>query len=229
MPPPASDIPGRAGLTELEQRALDRYVARMRRTRRMTPQLEALLRAASADDLRRRLRQAIADQPQVDQERARGRHVQQTNVPDPRQARFDHERDEGGGVTSRWNGDDDERPSEREIEEAKAIAKATGEPVVLYGNSFAGVDGTIGNPPRLFQLKTAQDGPTLIRVITEAKQNAQRHGDRGLELHVLATELSLAQATEELRRTPVPFGSWLGGVTVHVRGGHFKVPSSGSP
>jgi hypothetical protein len=226
-PPPARDVPGRAGLNDLEQRALDRYMARMRRTRRMTPQLEAQLRAATAEDLRRRLGQAIVEQTRVDQERARGRHVQQTNVPDPRQARFDHERDEGGGVSSRWNGADNQRPSEREIAEAKEVADATGEPVVFYGNSFAGVDGTIGNPPRLFQLKTAEDGPTLIRVITEAKQNAQRHGDRGLEVHVLAREVSLAQATEELRRTPVPFGSWIGRVTVHVRGGHFEVPSSG--
>ena len=77
--------------------------------------------------------------------------------------------------------------------------------------------------------QAAQDGPTLIRVITEARQNAQAHGDRGLEVHVVAPEVSLSQATNELRRNPVPYQSWLGRVVVHVRGGTFVVPSSGAP
>ena len=52
----------------------------------------------------------------------------------------------------------------------------------------------------------------------------------GLRLfHVLARELSLEQATEALPATPVPYGSWLAEVVVHVRGGHFRVPSSGVP
>jgi hypothetical protein len=226
LAPEAADIPGRAELNEVEQRALDRYVGRMRRRRQMTEHLEGELRAASTDELRRRLQQAINEQPRVDEERRRAEQVRGSNAPDPRQAQFDHERDEGGGVTSRWNGN--EPPSKREVNQATEVAEATGEHVVLYGNNFSGVDGTIGaNPPRLLQLKSAQDGPTLIRVLTEARQNAQRHGDRGLEVHVLARELSLAQASDELRRTPVPFGSWLGRVTIHVRGGHFEVPPSG--
>ena len=157
--------------------------------------------------------------------------MQDINVPDARQARFDHDRDEGGGVTSRWSGDNVAgEPSQREIGEAKTVAAATGKPIVLYGNNFSGLDGTIGTSPvRLLQLKSAQDGPTLIRVITEAKQNAQRHGDRNLEIHVLAPEISLAQATEALRATPVPYGSWLAEVVVHVRGGYFRLPASGSP
>jgi hypothetical protein len=77
--------------------------------------------------------------------------------------------------------------------------------------------------------QAAQDGPTLIRVITEARQNAQAHGGRGLEVHVVAPEVSLSQATNELRRNPVPYQSWLGRVVVHVRGGYFVVPSSGAP
>jgi hypothetical protein len=77
--------------------------------------------------------------------------------------------------------------------------------------------------------RAAQDGPTLIRVITEPRQNAQAHGDRGLEVHVVAPEVSLSQATKELRRNPVPYQSWLGTVVVHVRGGYFVVPSSGAP
>ena len=223
LAPQATDIPGRAGLNEVEQRALDRYVGRMRRRRQMTEHLEGELRAASTDELRRRLQQAINEQPRVDEERRRAEQVRGSNAPDPRQAQFDHERDEGGGVTSRWNGN--EPPSKREINQATEVAEATGEPVVLYGNNFSGIDGTIGaNPPRLLQLKSAQDGPTLIRVLTEARQNAQRHGDRGLDVHVLARELSLAQASDELRRTPVAFGSWLGRVTIHVRGGHFEAP-----
>jgi hypothetical protein len=100
---------------------------------------------------------------------------------------------------------------------------------VLYGNSFAGVDGTIGNPPRLFQLKSAPDASTLSRVIGVAKQNAQRHGDRDLELHVVASGLSLAEATEELRAHPVTHGEWLGRVVVHVREGQLPLPPSGAP
>ena len=228
MAPAATDIPGRAGLNEVEQRALDRYVDGMRRQRRMTPQLEGQLRAASPDELRRRLRQMIAEQPRVDADRRRAEQIHETNAPDPRQARFDHEHDEGGGVTARWNGTN--RPSADELEQAREIATATGDRVVVYGDSFAGVDGTIGTAPvRLLQLKTARDAATLVRVLNEAKQNAQRQGDRGLEVHIIARDLSLAEATQALRAAPVPYDSWLGRVTIHVRGGHFDVPSSGRP
>ena len=227
MAPPATDIPGRAGLTDVEQRALDRYVQRVRMQQRMTPQLESQLRAASPDELRRRLRQAMAEQPQVDADRQRAAQIQDTNAPDPRQARFDHERDEGGGVTSRWNSKN--RPSDRELAQAKDIAAATGDRVVIYGDSFGGVDGTIGAPPRLLQMKSAPDAAALVRVLNEAKQNAQRFGDRDLEVHIAAPDLTLAEATEALRKAPVPFGSWLARVTVHVRGGHFDVPPSGRP
>ena len=225
--PPATDIPGRAGLTDVEQRALDRYVQRVRMQPRMTPQLESQLRAASPDELRRRLRQAMAEQPQVDADRQRAAQIQDTNAPDPRQARFDHDRDEGGGVTSRWNSKN--RPSDRELAQAKDIAAATGDRVVIYGDSFGGVDGTIGAPPRLLQMKSAPDAAALVRVLNEAKQNAQRFGDRDLEVHIAAPDLTLAEATEALRKAPVPFGSWLARVTVHVRGGHFDVPPSGRP
>lgn len=228
-PPPARGIPARTELTDLEKRALDRYVERMRRNRKLTPRLLDELKAADAEKLRQMLKGPIDEQPAVDAKREQGRRPQKTNVPDPRQAGFDNERDEGGNVTARWNGGDDERPSAREIGEAKDVAAAMVEPVVLYGNSFGGVDGTIGNPPRLLQLKSAQDGATLIRVIGEAKQNAQTFGDRGLEVHVLATGLTLAQATDALRASPVPFGSWLARVVVHVQGGRFDVSSSGTP
>jgi hypothetical protein len=222
-------VPARAQLNPVEQRALDRFVDRQRRNGNMTPQLMDALRKSSADQLRKRLKTAIAEQPKIDAQREAAQRVNQANAPDPRGARFDHEHDEGGGVTSRWTGAADQRPSSREVEEAKHVSGATGEPVVLYGNNFAGVDGTIGNPPRLFQLKSAPDAPTLSRVIMDAKQNAQRHGDRGLELHVVARGLTMDQVNGELQRNPVTFGAWLSRVVVHVQGGFIPVTSSGHP
>jgi hypothetical protein len=222
-------VPGRAGLNKTEQAALDRYVQRMQRKGGLTPALKAELRGASADALRTKLRKEIDRQPGIQARRDAAEAAQKTNVPDPRQAGFDRERDEGGGVTARWNGADDQRPSEREIGEAKVVAAATEEPVVLYGNNFAGVDGTIGNPPRLLQLKSAPDAATLTTVIATAKQNAQRHGDRGLEVHVVAQGLTMDQAMAELQRNPVTFGAWLGRVVVHVQGGFIPLHSSGRP
>jgi len=201
----------------------------MKRRGRDWPDFKALLERMNADELREKLTKSIGQQQAIEAEPAAAEKAQQANVPDRRQARFDHEHDEGGGVTSRWTGNDDKRPAAREIGDAKEVSAATGDPIVLYGNQFAGVDGTIGNPPRLFQLKSAQDGPTLVRVITEARQNAQAHGDRGLEVHVWAPEMSLSQATDALLRDPVPYQSWLGRVVVHVRGGYFVVPTSGAP
>ena len=228
-PPVVIWVPARGGLNKTEQAALDRFVDRAQRNGSLTTKLKDELRAASADQLRQKLSKEIAQQSKVEAKREAGQKAQQTNVPDPREAHFDHERDEGGGVTSRWSGADQQRPSDREIGEAKHVAAATGEPVVLYGNNFAGVDGTIGNPPRLFQLKSAPDAATLTRVITDAKQNAQRHGDRGLELHVVAQGLTMDQANEQLQRSPVTFGAWLGRVVVHVQGGFIPVRSSGRP
>jgi hypothetical protein len=157
---------------------------------------------------------------------------QKKNLADPRDVDilYRHRRDEGGDVTTRWNGNDTDRPPEVEIGQAKQIAKATGEPVVLYGNAFGGVDGTIGRPPRLLQLKAAHDAPTLVRVIRTAKENAQQFGDRGLEVHVLAPQLTLEKAQQALRAEPTTFGVWLGAVTVYVEGGGwFKLPESGRP
>ena len=226
--PPARDVPGRAGLDELEQRALDGYMMRTE----MTPELEKKIKDFDAEQLRKFLKTAIINQPAEDRQRAEGRKPQRTNVPDPRRADFDHNDDEGGNVRSRWSGTNkaEQGPSPREIGEAKDVAEDTGEPIELYGNSFGGVDGTIGNPKRLYQQKSAPDVATLGRVIAEAKQNAQSFGDRWVEVHVVAPEISLSQATDYLRANPIPpYGSWLSRVVVHVRGGFFVVPSSGVP
>ncbi len=50
-------------------------------------------------------------------------------------------------------------PAAAEIAHAQAIAKATGEPVKLFGDTaskinYPGIDGTIGNPPRPLSLKS---------------------------------------------------------------------------
>jgi hypothetical protein len=71
-------------------------------------------------------------------------------------------------------------------------------------------------------------GPTLIRVIAEARQNTQAHGDRGLEVHVVAPEVSLSQATNapaESAAVPVRARH---GRRARV-GGYCVVQSSGAP
>jgi hypothetical protein len=60
-------------------------------------------------------------------------------------------------------------------------------------------------------------------------EHAEAHGDRGLEVHVVAPEVSLSQATNELRRNPLPYQSVLGTVVVHMPGAYFVVQSSGAP
>ena len=191
----------------------------------MTPQFMAILRGATAAQLRGRIRRVQAQEPAVTERRAEAEARPADQHRRIARARFDHTRDEGGGVSSRWNGNDP--PDPVEIQQARMVAAATGEPVVLYGNSFAGVDGTIGNPPRLLQLKAAPDAATLVHVIATAKQNAQTHGDRGLEVHVDARGLTLAQAAAVLQATPVTPGAWLRRVTIHVAGGAVELQSSG--
>lgn len=83
-------------------------------------------------------------------------------------------------------------PEAADIAHAEAIAKATGEPIHLFGDtasniSYPGIDGTIGNPPRPLSLKshsTAANAGSARFAAQEALIKARTQGYTQVEVSV---------------------------------------------
>src|SRR5262245_23213231 len=83
-------------------------------------------------------------------------------------------------------------PEAGDIAHAEAIAKATGQPVHLFGDtasgiSYPGIDGTIGNPPRPLSLKSHTTGANAASARFAAQQaliKAKAHGYSQVEVSV---------------------------------------------
>jgi hypothetical protein len=171
------------------------------------------LKTASADQLRAMTRRYMdpATRAQVEADQAQQGRAQATNASDPLEPTFANTRDEGGGVTSKFN----ETPSSpAEITQAKAIAARTGEKVTLFGDGYPKIDGTIGEPPRPLSLKEAPrtaEGPAINRRVAEdAYTKAQGYSD--VEVHI-TSEYTVAEV-EEAFNAPGAQGTFLDGSIV---------------
>src|SRR6185436_12695256 len=86
----------------------------------------------------------------------------------------------------------DKPPDQTEIDHAKRVQTAHGEPVTLFGDdvrheTYPAIDGTIGDPPRPLQLKTFGTNPEPYAARAAAMwalEQAQQYGVRGLEVHM---------------------------------------------
>ena len=92
-------------------------------------------------------------------------------------------------------------PGPAEIAHAQAIAKRTGEPVHLFGDtaskiSYPGIDGTIGNPPRPLSLKShsAQANAGSARFAAQqALLKAKTHGYSQVEVEISMPGKTIAE------------------------------------
>ncbi|HEY7068843.1 MAG TPA: hypothetical protein VH479_01960, partial [Acidimicrobiales bacterium] len=231
--PEATGFPGRAGLTPGEQAAFDRFIAGQRAAGNLTPEFEARLKAMTPDQLRRVAGREIGKQADVEAEQAaqdRAKATNQSNPLDPVMA--NGPQDVGGGVRIRWN---EIPPSNAEITQAQGIARATGEPVELFGDGSRGIDGTIGKPPRPLQLKgPPQAGPAGATKVYDsavvAHEKAVSAGFRDVETHITAPNVTKAEVAAEFARRGNP-GSYVGGgavrkVQIYCSDGIYVPPST---
>jgi hypothetical protein len=238
--PEATGYKGRAGLTPDEQLAFDRFIHK-RRTEGppISPEFEARLQAATPDQLRRMTGKALdpAEMAKVKAEQEAQARAQATTSSDPLDPVMTHSRDEGGNVRTRWN--DTEPPtglgrsSPDEIAQAQAIAGYTGEPIELFGNTYRGIDGTIGRPPRPLQLKgVPQRGPAgaaeVYRSAVVARDKAIRAGFNDVEVRITAPNVTRAELAAEFARPTNPGvyydGQGVRRIVIHCAGGEVYRP-----
>ncbi|MFG1608058.1 hypothetical protein [Actinoplanes sp. NPDC049265] len=228
----AVEFQGRARLSASDQAAFDRFIAGQRAAGKLTPEFEARLKAMSPDELRRVAAREIGKQPDVADAQAAQDRANATNRSNPLDPVMAHSQDAGGNVRIRYN---EVPPSATEISQAQGIARATGEPVELFGDGFGGIDGTIGRPPRPLQLKgPPQAGRAGTAAVYEsavvAREKAVRFGFRDVETHITAPNVTRAEVAAEFARQGNP-GAYIGGgavrrVIVYCKNGEIYVPPS---
>jgi hypothetical protein len=229
--PEAAGYPGRAGLSPAEQRAFDRFIATEGSKGKLTPQYEARLKAMSPDELRQAVSRNMGKQLQVEADQAEREAAVDTNKSDPLDPKFSKPpRDDGGGVTSRFN----KIAPDYEVPQAKKIAARTGERITLFGDNYPGIDGVIGDPARPLQIKQPPpaNGPAaVVEDAREAFTKASDHGYNQVEVHILAENLSVSEVRakflETLDSTRFLDGKVLRRVVVWCKDGVF-VPSGPS-
>jgi hypothetical protein len=208
--PEALDYPGRAGLAPPEQAAFDRFIADRRAAGTLSPEFDTRLKAATPDQLRAMARRYMQAQRGVADDQAQQGRAEATNASDPLDPAFAHDgaRD---GVKWKFN---ENRPSDVEIDQARDIVQATGEPVTLFGDGYPKIDGVIGDPPRPLSLKGAPrtaEGPAINRrVAVDAYTKAQGYGD--VEVHI-TSEYTVAEV-EQAFDAPGARGTFLDGTVV---------------
>jgi hypothetical protein len=92
-------------------------------------------------------------------------------------------------------------PSAEEIAQAKALQKRTGEEIHLFGDtpagqSYPGIDGTIGDPPRPLSLKQARTGANAGAArawAQRALEAAREHGYSHVEVQIEVTDHTVAE------------------------------------
>ena len=101
--------------------------------------------------------------------------------------------DEGGNVSTRYDTPGG-KPSAKEIGEAQRLASRTGEHIELFGDNYAGIDGTIGNPPRPLQLKGYTGGAAdAVKMAQDALTNAKGAPYSRVEVSIEAPSITRAR------------------------------------
>jgi hypothetical protein len=216
--PEAKGFKVRDELTTLEQRAFDRWVQERRSIwGAETPaptaaELDARLRKAldnkSADVVRKMLKDKIEWAAEQQKLINKINEVQGHNPLDPPMKNGPTKQ----GTSDVWVRYDDSPPMSREIGEAQRLSQRTGERVDLYGDSYPGIDGTIGsNPRRPLQLKGGIDdaGPVGAKKAAEsavdALADARKTGYSQVEVSIEAPNVTRAEMAAELRLQTEPY------------------------
>jgi len=232
--PPATEFPGRAGLTPGEQAAFDRFIASQRANNKLTPEFEAKLKSSTPDQLRKIAAKEMKAQVEVEEEQAAAERAKATNASDPYDPVMAHH-EVKDGVPIRYN---EVAPTDTEIGQAKRLAAQTGERVELYGDGYRGIDGKIGERP--LQIKGVPDGPPPLqgpagvrRSAEIARSKAIRDGFSNVEVHIEAQGMTRQQVAAAFA-DPKANGVYLDGtgaskVVVHCSDGAYTPPPQARP
>jgi hypothetical protein len=137
--------------------------------------------------------------------------------------------DRGGDVSIRW---DKAAPSAEEIAQAQRLAAKSGEHVELFGDSYQGIDGTIGKPPRPLQLKgnyAADANP--VEMAQKALKNAKGAPYTRVEVSIEAPAVTRAQAREAFAKvdpSTITDGASVSRVRIWCKDGVYE-PTSFTP
>ncbi|MEX5307026.1 hypothetical protein RF644_14870 [Kocuria sp. CPCC 205258] len=235
--PAASGHPVRARLSPEQQLAFDRWIAERieegfnagKSPAEINAGIDAALAnkdpAAVANMLKRQLKE-------VKEQQARALQAEELRKGDPLNPSAKHGPvDQGDNVSIRYN---KERPTPKEIAEAKQLAAKTGEHIELFGDSYQGIDGTIGTPPRPLQLKgyTTTDPAEIVRMAQKAQLNAQGAPYTRVEVSIDAPGITKAQAREAFSAVDpktVTDGTTVSRVRVWCKNNEVYEPTSFAP
>jgi hypothetical protein len=233
--PAASEYPVRAGLTPEQQLAFDRWIAERiekgfadgKSLRDVQAGIDAALAGKDPAAVARMLkRQTAWVQDQEDLAR-RANALREGNPLDPKAANGPIDR--GGDVSIRW---DKAAPSAEEIAQAQRLAAKSGEHVELFGDSYQGIDGTIGKPPRPLQLKgnyAADANP--VEMAQKALKNAKGAPYTRVEVSIEAPAVTRAQAREAFAKvdpSTITDGASVSRVRIWCKDGVYE-PTSFTP
>lgn len=117
-----------------------------------------------------------------------------------------------GDITLRYEGRaaGGGRPSAAEISQAQDVARATGEPVEVFGdtvmgNDYPGIDGVIGSPPRPLSLKQSNGAANVGYARVHARDAltlARGAGYSHVEVHIHMYGSTVAEIQAALRGVP---------------------------
>ncbi|MEU5342944.1 DUF4157 domain-containing protein [Streptomyces sp. NPDC020766] len=231
--PAASEYPVRVGLTTEQQLAFDRWIAeRIKKgladgtsLRDVRADIDAALAGKDPAAVARMLKRQIVWVQKQETQARRANTLREGNPLDPKRANGPVDR--GGDVSIRW---DKTEPSE--IAQAQRLAERTGEHVELFGDSYEGIDGTIGNPPRPLQLKAhAAADANPVEMAQKALENAKGAPYTRVEVSIEAPAVTRAQARKAFARVDpktITDGASVSRVRVWCKDGVYE-PTSFTP
>jgi hypothetical protein len=198
VPPEAIDLPIRNSLQPHERIAFDRWVAE-RRAKGVD--VAKALQGKNVEQVRKMISKDLAWA--ADQEARRAHNLKwEGEMLDPKMANGPVQQG-GADVWARWN---DVPPAE--IGEGVRLNARTGERIDLFGDTFPGIDGTIGRPPRPLQLKHVPQSEAISnipRVAEDALTKAREHGFSRLEVSIEAPGRTVAEVRDAFARHPSKF------------------------
>ena len=233
--PAPSDYPVRAGLTSEQQLAFDRWIAERvekgladgKPLRDVRAGIDAALAGKDPAAVARMLKRQMAWVQEQEELARRIKALREGNPLDPKTANGPVDR--GGDVSIRW---DKTEPLAEEIAQAQRLAGRTGEHIELFGDSYQGIDGTIGKPPRPLQLKgdyAADASP--VEMAQEALRNAKKAPYSRVEVSIEAPAVTRAQARKAFAKVnpkTITDGASVSRVRVWCKDGVYE-PTSFTP
>ena len=195
LAPGPNEAAARGALPEDIRLGFDRWMELTRSNPRKSVDVESLLNKMKPDQIEIISRKLAKDYEAQLAEHQRVAEAKDRSVGDPLRPRLKHT-EWKDGVTIHY---EKTPPDPTEIQHGQQIQSRTGEPVHIFGDTpsnqtYPGIDGTIGEPPRPIQFKDVR-GPQWLKVNAhDAFQNALKFRYSNVEVYLRIPESTVAEA-----------------------------------